>query len=318
MHCRTNNHDVYADLLRDITRRQKIRRYLRTWGMLANSTLGAGHQQILSEQVDVTSAAAAAAPADDGEAVAAASRGGGGGAGSGAAAAVAMIGIDDHDVDDVDDDDNDDDDNDDNDDDDNRPRSDLRMEQAVRDKTMAWVDKLSEVVPLAEVATHLPCSTNLPFTIPVPFADRLGLFLADGAALPQGSYPAPDDGQVVVFPFAALVGPAGEPVRVHARNSHYGKSKYSFVELQAGAERWYARVWILFHCVFRGATYKLAMASVMKRLPRKQYNTQRRTFTWNSSHLECFELGHILRTVVMVPSYIRRRALDPEVFHLLE
>lgn len=177
---------------------------------------------------------------------------------------------------------------------------------------------LVTVVSVHDAAAYVPHVLKAPFSLPVPFADRLGLFLADGAVMPTGAYPLPDDGNVSIYPYTSLVGAGGLSFSIHARDNHYGRARYSFVEMQAGTELWYARVWMLFSCIFRGVWYKLALGTMMKAISRERYNTSRKTFTWNSSHLDCFEVGHVRRTVIMVPSFIRQRAIDPEVFHLLE
>lgn len=289
---------MYADLIRDVTRREKIRRYLRVLEEPALTTETTALMEMGRSEPAPTSSAAAAD-----------------------AAAAWHASSREEDDPGSDGDDQDGDDEGDMDDDDIAHDEEMTPGADVPAKDPLAVlarRGLVIVVSVHAASVHIPHVLNAPFSLPVPFADRLGLFLADGAVLPPGTYPLPDDGNVSIYPYTSLVDRNGKAFCVHARDDHYGKARYSFVELQAGAERWYVRVWMLFSCVFRGTWYKLAFVSMMKAVSRERYNTTRRTFVWNSTHLDCVEVGHILRTVIMVPSFLRRRAIDPEVFHLLE
>ncbi|MFN0318526.1 MAG: hypothetical protein ACKVQA_26165 [Burkholderiales bacterium] len=179
-------------------------------------------------------------------------------------------------------------------------------------------DRVGRTVAVSVAGAQFPTLTDMPFRLPVPLADRLGLFFTDGTAQPPGSYPSTDDGQVTIYPSATLVGEDGEAFRIHARLRYHGKPRYSFVAINAKGQLWYARVWVIFSCLFRGQVFRLAACSVLRKVRSEHYHTTRPTFIWHSSHVDCFELGHIVRPVIVVPSYLPRKATDPRVFHLLE
>ena len=180
---------------------------------------------------------------------------------------------------------------------------------------------------IAVVDVHLRLPTeppeplrSLPFASPVPFADRLGVFLADGAELSSGAYPQPDDGTVTVFPVAHIEAtPTSMPFRVHARQLFRGKAKYSFMELQAeGGELWYCCVWLLFTCIYNRRSFRVALVSWLSQRSGLPYGTTKPTFSWTSRHLDCVEIGHFTRPVVMVSSGCKRNIKGDQVFHLLE
>ena len=181
--------------------------------------------------------------------------------------------------------------------------------------------RLGVTIAVVDVGKHLPSAAKeqLPFSTPVLFPDRLGLFLSDGARLPSGQYPQPDGGTVTLYPFA-LVTPRGAavPFRVHARADYHGRTKYSFVETLAGQELWYARVWLVFQCRFHGSVYNLALVSWLTQRSGAPYGTDKMTFNWTSRFLDCIEVEHFTRTVTIVPTVIRRTAVDAQVLHLLE
>ncbi len=183
---------------------------------------------------------------------------------------------------------------------------------------------LGKQVALDDVCFHLPTVAlddlqPLPFSVPVPFADRLGVFLADGAEMPAGAYPRPDENVVTVFPVAHIEATATSlPFRVHARSAYRGKPKYSFAELRTkDGELWYCCVWLLFECAYLGRTFRVALVSWLSRRSGAPFATNKATFTWTSKHLDCVEVGHFTRTVVMVRSYSKRCGSEA-VFHLLE
>jgi hypothetical protein len=181
-------------------------------------------------------------------------------------------------------------------------------DQQVAEEGFKCSFRFGESVALGDVAGHFPressVSSKLPFSNPVPFRVRLGVFLGDGAKMPPGAYPTPDDDRVVIYPTMTIAtGDGATSVRVHARERYHGKANYSFVEIRSGDELWYARVWLLFTCVFRGATYKLAAVSYLQEVKRRSRTSDRRVFTWFSDHVECLEVDHIHRNVVMVPGF---------------
>ncbi len=189
--------------------------------------------------------------------------------------------------------------------------------------------KRAEPVPqgisLENAAALFPTGSRHPFAVPVPLADRLGVFLSDHTVMRSGEFPQPDNLEVFVTPFVSTETADGTPFRVHARTNFYGAPRYSFVEIEAGKERWYGQVWMLFSCHYRGTKYHLAACSVLTTVKRQDYNTTRRTFQWYSKHIECIEVGHILRKVVMVKSFMKGKAtpmkgnlpVNADVFHLL-
>ena len=179
--------------------------------------------------------------------------------------------------------------------------------------------RLGTTVALREVARLLPANPDNPFTHPVHFADRLGVFLSDGEPFPPGQFPQPDGGVISVFPFADLQSP--EPLvtrfRVHARAQFHGQSKYSFVEATSGPDLWYGRVWLLFQCRFRGESYNLALVSWLQSRAGAPFGTRKPTFSWASRFLDCIEVEHLRRVVIVVPSLVSRTKAQGPVLHLL-
>lgn len=175
------------------------------------------------------------------------------------------------------------------------------------------------VTLVAEVSDQLLLTkSSVPFTKPVPFADRLGLFLTDGEAMPPGTYPGPDDGVVVVYPSCKLTPESGPTVRVHARPDFYGKPAYSFVELIGpDATPWFAQVWLLFSCLGEGEPYDLALVSYLRSISPAPYHTRKATVTWHSRHVDCVEVANIRRVVQLVRTVCEGGGLNSNVFHLL-
>ena len=271
-HCRrSNHHDHYGDLLRDVSRRVRIRHALRS---LTDPAAEDEMPAAAAQAHDLEPAAAAAAAAEEEE--------------------------------EEEEDDDDDEDGD-------------EIANIFRSPS-------GTVVKVADVARQLPAAEGRPFTVPVRFCDRLGLLLTNGEKLPSGTYPSVDNGTITVFPVAFLASPSDDLAknkmfRVHARANFRHKPKYSFVEIISGKEPeplWYAQVWLLFRCKFRGTVQDLALVSYLKVVSAAPYRTTRRTFQWYSTFLDCVDLASIRRTVAMVPSYIiRSRTAAGEVFHLL-
>lgn len=167
----------------------------------------------------------------------------------------------------------------------------------------------------------------LPRTIPVPFqlarqvlADRLGLFLTDGARRLTGTYPKPDGDAITVFEFANLHRHDGKPFRLTVKESFYGKPRYPFVEIESPGTPWYARVWLMFACTFNTVTYHLALVSYLSPAPAGRGNTAFHGYSWSSSHLECVELRLIRREVTMVSSFTNSRGMAERerLYHRLD
>ena len=179
--------------------------------------------------------------------------------------------------------------------------------------------KVGSLVALDDVACHLPSDPDVPFARPVPFRDRLGVFLSDSVPHFAGEFPAPDDAKVTVFPVAFVTSVTGSEFRVHARPTFYGKPAYSFIEATAGGgELWYGRVWLLFQCHFGGVLYNLALVSWLTARSGAPFGTDRPTFAWTSRFTDCIEVEHLKRVVTMVPTFVQRGRRKEPVWHLLE
>ena len=199
-----------------------------------------------------------------------------------------------------------------------RTESDDDVGQAQPPTPKAFRAAVAKRVPLDDVAMHLPTDIDVPFQRPVPFRDRLGVFLADATPHFSGEFPQPDDGTVSLFPVAFVMKESGVQFRVHARPKFYGKPAYSFVEAAApGGELWYGRVWLLFRCFFNGIAYNLALVSWLTARPGAPFGTNKPTFSWTSRFTDCIEVEHFTRVVTMVPSYVQRRSGE-QVWHLLD
>lgn len=276
--CSSNHHDVYADLIRDITRREKIRVALAV-------DLVAGDAEVQPEDA-----------ADDDDQPDSAQQ----------TSAVQEENTND-----------DDDDEEGSGDDAAAAEASGTLERDPMPTTFR--PRLGTTVALREVARLLPANPDNPFTHPVHFADRLGVFLSDGEPFPPGQFPQPDGGVISVFPFADLQSP--EPLvtrfRVHARAQFHGQSKYSFVEATSGPDLWYGRVWLLFQCRFRGESYNLALVSWLQSRAGAPFGTRKPTFSWASRFLDCIEVEHLRRVVIVVPSLVSRTKAQGPVLHLL-
>ena len=165
------------------------------------------------------------------------------------------------------------------------------------------------------------------FSTPVHFLDRLGVFLAGGEQHERGQFPTPDHDTITVYPVCWIPDhtPGSSTIyRLHARSSFHGAPRYTFFEAEASnGNLWYGRMWMLFTCHFNGDKYSLALVSWMTEKSSSPYKTDKRTFGWSSQFLECVELAHLVRPVVMIPSVIAeagaaRRRQPVATYHLLE
>lgn len=176
-----------------------------------------------------------------------------------------------------------------------------------------------EMVLVSQVTVLLPSGPEIPFPTSLKFHDRLGVFLSDGAQMQSGTYPTPDDGQIAIYSSFRI--PSERSFRVHARPSFHGRPRYDWVQVNPNPpsdELWFARVWLLFSCTFQGKQYGMAMLSWLKSVSSEPYHTRRPTFVWASRFPNCIELGNLIRTVTMLPSFVKRGASREEAFHLLD
>ena len=276
---RSNRHDVFADLIRDITRREKIRKALAVNATAADTLRFAARTDGTLEEEEEEDDAQSTQDdeGDDGNDDAIAE-----GTTTTTTTATATT-----------------------------------TKRAQMPRTFR--PALGVTVALAEVQRLLPNTPDIPFTIPVRFADRLGVFLSDGVPFPTGQFPQPEGGLITVFPFADMEpeDPLLLRFRVHARALFHGVPKYSFVEATAGEELWYGRVWLLFQCRFRDKVYNLALVSWLQLRAGAPFGTQKPTFSWSSPFLDCIEVEHLRRTLIVVPSMLPRARGLGQILHLL-
>ena len=196
----------------------------------------------------------------------------------------------------------------------------LQLSQLEEPNAAVFRDDMGSVVEIKYVYKWIssPQDSANPSSQRKDFADRLGVFLSDGAEMRSGEYPSTDDNSVTIFPVAFLVDDNGNSFRVHARPTFHGKPKYSFVEARIKeGELWYGKVVLLFECLFQGKLYQLALVSWLTVCSGRKYNTDKKSFTWSSRHMDCVEVAHFVRVVTIVPTFLPRAAGEKQVLHLL-
>ena len=196
-----------------------------------------------------------------------------------------------------------------------------------KDTAAIFPSRFGSIINIDDVSSHLRIaleSQKVPFSFPLPFRDRLGLFLGEYEPHFRGQFPQPDVDSITVYPFCALPKDAqGDAFRFHARGSFHGHPKFSFFEAEGeDGESWFGQLWLLFQCQFQSVTLDLALVSWLKDVPSVLYSTRKRSFTWNSLFADCVEVAHFIRPVTMLPSFVQRSkhtaTVAATVYHLMD
>lgn len=149
------------------------------------------------------------------------------------------------------------------------------------------------------------------------FAVRLGVYLADNALLPMGMHPEADNDEVVIHTCANITSPSGKHV-IRADPSFRGKPAYSFVEIQADDDHWYAQLLLLFVYRCDEDAGPGALVAYLKKAPElERVCPNKSAFRWYSRFPYCVDVRQIVRPVWMVHvNWLSRR--DDPVFVLVD
>ena len=158
---------------------------------------------------------------------------------------------------------------------------------------------------IGDVDAMLPTARMLPLLHlrKFAFADRLGWFLTEGAAMPSGAYPRPDGDVIISFKRMQVASAHGHNVPFVRADPHYhGRPAYSFVSIEAGAGdgQWFAQVLFLFTARFRGEKLALALVVYLEEIVGRRACPNKRTFRWYSRFPDCVSASKISGVVRMI------------------